>query len=40
VVDYFNVGKSGDWLSVEQVVNGAIVPDVLISRILIIVAEE
>jgi hypothetical protein len=40
VVDYFNVGKSGDWLSVEQVVNGAIVPDVLISRILIIVKEE
>jgi len=40
VVDYFTVAKSSTRLSVEQVVNGAIVPDVLISRILIIVAEE
>jgi hypothetical protein len=40
VVDYFNLGKSRDWLSVEQVVNGGILPDVLISRILIIVKEE
>jgi hypothetical protein len=40
VVDYFKVGKSSTSFSVEQVVSGSIVPDVLISRILIIVKEE
>lgn len=37
VVDYF---KSTTRLSFEQVVDGGIVPDVLISRILVIVEEE
>ena len=40
VVDYFTAVKSPTRLSVEQVVNGGIVPDVLISRILVIVEEE
>jgi hypothetical protein len=40
LVDYFNVGKSSTRLSVEQVVNGGIVPGILISRILVIVEEE
>ena len=40
VVDYFKVGVHSIRLSVEQVVNGGIAPDVLISRILIIVKEE
>jgi hypothetical protein len=40
VVDYFNVGKSSTRLSFEQVIDGGIVPDVLISRILVIVEEE
>ena len=39
-VDYFNAVKSPTRLSVEQVVNGGIVPDVLISRILVIVEQE
>ena len=40
VVDYFTVAKSSTRLSVEQVVNGGIELNTLISRILIIVAEE
>jgi hypothetical protein len=40
VVDYFTVAKSTTRLSVEQVVNGGIELNTLISRILIIVAEE
>ena len=40
VVDYFKVGKSTTRLSFEQVIDGGIVPDVLISRILVIVEEE
>jgi hypothetical protein len=40
VVDYFTVAKSSTRLSVEQVINGGIVPDVLISRILVIVEQE
>ena len=40
VVDYFTVGKSTDRLSVDQVINGGIELNTLISRILIIVEEE
>lgn len=40
VVDYFNVVRSSTRLSVEQIVNGGILLDVLIIRILVIVKEE
>lgn len=40
VVDYFTVSKSSTRLSVEQVVNGGVEPNTLISRILIIIEEE
>ena len=40
VVDYFTVGKSTTRLSVDQVINGGIEPNTLITRILIIVEEE
>lgn len=40
MVDYFAVGKSSTRLSVDQVINGGIEPNTLITRILIIVEEE
>ena len=40
MVDYFVVGKSSTKLSVDQVINGGIEPNKLITRILIIVEEE
>jgi hypothetical protein len=40
MVDYFAVRKSSTKLSVDQVINGGIEPNTLMSRILIIVAEE
>jgi hypothetical protein len=40
VVDYFNVGKSSTRLSVDQVLNGGIEPNTLLSRVLIIVKRK